>query len=251
VIEKLGPCHVLAFEQRGHGRSTGGPVEHWRSFSEDLAAFVRSQKLSNAIGVGHSMGAHALVDAAAATDAFSRLVLLDPTIAAPQAYAQADEYSARFKPGEGPSARRRNLFESVEDMQQRLGEKGSFPLFTQRAFLDYCRFGLLPSADGGLELACSPAVESRVYLTARTNTGIIESVRALTIPVNILRAKEPQPGNQSFDFSFSPTWPGLVKMFQRGRETHYPETSHFIPMQEPDEVARVLLEEIASWSPLS
>jgi lipase len=243
IIESFPDYHALAFEQRGHGRSAGEPVEHWHTFGTDLAAFIEGQSLSGAVGVGHSMGAHALVDAAALTGAFSRLLLIDPTIPAPQAYLHATSHKAKLADGNAPSSRRRNLFTSVEDMKQRLAPKGSFSLYKERIFDDYCRHGVVATPAGDYTLACQPAMEASVYITSRSNGAVYEKVRALDIPVHILRAQSAGP-DAFMDFSTSPTWPGLVNEFQQGRETHYPQTSHFIPMEEPDEVIRVLREEL-------
>jgi lipase len=96
---------------------------------------------------------------------------------------------------------------------------------------------------GDYTLACQPAMEASVYITSRSNGAVYDKVRALDIPVHILRAQSAGP-DAFMDFSTSPTWPGLVNEFQQGRETHYPQTSHFIPMEEPDEVIRVLREEL-------
>ena len=63
----------------------------------------------------------------------------------------------------------------------------------------------------------------------------------------ILRAQLPPADRSVMDFSSSPTWPGLVNEFRHGREIHYADCAHFIPMQIPDEVVRVLQQEIAGW----
>src|SRR5260370_13141450 len=79
VIRRLAGRHCYAIDFRGHGRSgKPDPPFLWRSFGEDLAELARQLGLKHAIGVGHSMGGHALTLAAAlAPAAFSRLLLLD------------------------------------------------------------------------------------------------------------------------------------------------------------------------------
>jgi hypothetical protein len=44
------------------------------------------------------------------------------------------------------------------------------------------------------------------------------------------------------DFASSPTWPGLVHEFRDGREVHRGETTHVLPMEAPELVARHVLE---------
>ena len=49
--------------------------------------------------------------------------------------------------------------------------------------------------------------------------------------------------NLEMNFSSSPTWPGLVNEFRHGREIHFPDRTHFLPMETPDEIAKLILEE--------
>jgi len=244
VIEAFPGFHSIAFEQRGHGRSEHSPIRHWKTMGKDQIAFVRALELESFIGIGHSMGAHAMVDAAAETGAFARLVLLDPTVASPEAYidAPALDFSQLH-----PAAKRKNHFGSPEDMRDRLLPKGAYHLFEPRVLMDYCKYGLLPCEDGGYELACHPKMEASVYQTARTNGAVHDSARALTIPVTIMRAMEGSGELNQADFSVSPTWPKFVTEFQNGREFHLKDCTHFIPMQMPDRVIAVIAEEVAAW----
>ncbi len=246
ILESFPDHHSIALEQRGHGRSEDAPVEHWASQGRDLAEVVTALGLVNVIGIGHSMGGHAMVDAAAATGAFARLLLLDPTIAPPEAYSDPGPLMT-VEGGVHPAARRKNDFASPEEMIERLLPKGAYALFEPRILDDYCRYGLLPGDDGRFRLACPPEVEASVYMTSRSNGDIYRSVRGLNIPVTILRAMEPTEESQRGDFSFSPTWPGLVNEFPAAREIYLPDCTHFIPMQKPDEVIRLLREEVSAW----
>jgi pimeloyl-ACP methyl ester carboxylesterase len=245
IIERFPDCHAIAFELHGHGRSEGGPIEHTRELFDPLTDFVRNLDHGFTVGVGHSMGAHALVVVASAIRAFDRLLLIDPTIFTPESYQNEAEYRAGFTPGNAPSERRRREFPSPEAMKEALAEKGSFAVYTPRIYDDYCRFGLIEQADGNYQLACAPEMEASVYLCARSNSRIFDCVRSLEIPVFIMRAQERsrrEPGHM--DFAFSPTWPELVNQFPDARETYYPELTHFIAMQDPDEVERVLRREL-------
>ena len=246
IIEPFGGHHSIAFEQRGHGRSEKRKIEHWRVVGEDVAAFVGALELRNLIGVGHSMGAHALVDAAAQTGAFARLLLLDPTISAPEAYADP-VLQFDLPGGTHPAARRFNAFASADDMMERLANKSAFPLYDRRTFRDYCEHGLIASANGGMTLACPPEIEASVYMAARSNAAIFDSVAAVDVPVLVVRAKAPEAERGIMDFASSPTWPGLANLFPQGREIHWPEVTHFIPMQAPDAVIGLVEREIEAW----
>ena len=188
VIEPLGDCHTIALEQRGHGRSEKRKIEHWQVVGEDVAAFIEALELSDLIGIGHSMGAHALVDAAAATGAFARLLLLDPTISDPEAYASST-LAFDLPDGIHPAARRFNAFASADDMMERLASKSAFPLYDPQTFRDYCEHGLIPSANGGMTLACPPEIEASVYMASRSNAAIFDAVASVDVPVLVVRAQ--------------------------------------------------------------
>ncbi len=241
--EAFPDLHIIALEQRGHGRSEKLAVDDWRVFGEDQAGVVSALGLSGAIGIGHSMGAHAMIDGAAKSGAFSRLLLLDPTVASIESYTA--EYAGMFGDELHPAAKRRNVFESPEDMLARISGKSSFPLFHPRILKDYVEHGLEQVESGEFRLCCEPEIEAHVYMSARSNGEVYESVEELDIPVTVVRAKLPDPHNL-MDWGSSPTWPGLAQSFKHGRDIHWEDCSHFIPMQRPDEVVALINEEVAA-----
>lgn len=243
MISFLGVRHVIALDQRCHGRSENAPVDNWTVFGRDTAEVIRSLGLSGAVGVGHSMGGHAITEAAAAcSGAFSRLVLIDPVIAAPEAYREGRAKLGEHDASLHPTARRRSRFASVAEMVTRLEGRSGYARFLPAALRDYCEHGLIPASDGdGLELACPPELEAAIYVTSRSNPAVYESVRSLTIPVMILRARRGPGEAATMDFSSSPTWPGLVGEFPNAQEVYFPEYSHFLPMEVPELVAGYVL----------
>ncbi|MCB1744000.1 MAG: alpha/beta hydrolase [Gammaproteobacteria bacterium] len=245
IAEAFPDLHVLALEQRGHGRSEKRRIDNWQVFGADLAGFVAALGLERVIGIGHSVGGHALVDAAAKSEAFARLILLDPTILEPRAYRSPEPLE--FADGVHPVARRKQHFASAEEMAQRLLQKGAYHLFEPRILRDYCEHGLERLADGGYRLLCPPEVEASVYMNARSNGGVHDSVGRIRQPVLILRARLPPPVRAPMDFSSSPTWPALVHRFAHGREIHLADCSHLIPMQMPDKVIAAIREAVECW----
>ena len=183
------PAHpVFAIDLRGHGRSGGGPITDWRVLSRDVAEFLGQAEIAGAIGIGHSMGAHTLLQVAADHPAaFSRLVLFDPVILAPEFYAPAEPLYTADRPH--PAIRRKRDFASAEEMMERFRTRDPYCLFDARVFADYCRHGLGPAPSGeGLELACSPEMEASVYASSRSNPGILDAARTVAIPVLVVRA---------------------------------------------------------------
>lgn len=251
VVRRLSERHVIAVDQRGHGRSQKTAIDHWQVFGRDLAELARALELRDAIGVGHSMGGHALVDAAAARPgAFQRLVLVDPVIASPDAYGEGGWTIASLGGEPHPTTKRKRRFSSPEEMEERFRDRVPYRVFQPEALRAYCTYGLLPAEDGdGFVLACPPEIEASIYTTSRTNQGVHESVRALDIPVLVLRAKQPSEPRDVMDFSSSPTWVGLAAKFRYGREIHFPDHTHFLPMEIPEQISELILEEMRAVPP--
>ncbi len=248
LIAHLGDRHVISVDQRGHGRSQKLLIEDWAVLGKDLAELVTHLGLEGAIGVGHSMGGHALTEAAAACpSAFHRLLLVDPVIASPADYSAdyraAGGWSVDLMNGDvHPTAKRKNRFASPDAMFERFRDRHPFSLFEPDVLRDYCEFGLLPAEDGdGYVLACPPAIEASIYMTSRTNPDVHKAVRAVDVPVVVLRARSADSREGLMDFTTSPTWAGLAAEFRQGTDVHLSELTHFMPMQDPKRIAGYVL----------
>lgn len=230
------PAHAI--DLRGHGQTGGGPVEDWRVLAQDVAAFLAQAGISGAVGIGHSMGAHTLLQVAADNPGrFARLVLFDPVILAPEFYAPGEPLYTADNPH--PAIRRKRDFASPEAMIERFRERDPYNLFDPRVFEDYCRHGLVPAPSGeGMELACAPEDEASVYASSRSNPGILEAARHVAIPVLVVRALHTTLN----DFKSSPTWPELARVLPQGTDLYRPDMTHFHPFQDPADAARIIAE---------
>lgn len=243
VVRRLPGRHVVALEQRGHGRSQALPFDSWEVFGRDLAAAAQALGLQRAVGIGHSMGGHALVQGAAfAPECFGQLVLIDPVLQSPQRYHQPP-VPVHLLP---PVAKRKSRFASVDEMVERFADRLPYAVFDRQALRDYCAHALVPADDGdGLQLACAPAFEAQVYAAGRLNLGVYASIRALQVPVLVVRAMLPDPAATQFNPLSSVTWPGIADEFRQGREVFLPEHGHLVPMQDPALVARLIDDALA------
>ncbi len=232
--------HVIALDQRGHGRSAKVPPFNWESFGRDLAGFVRTLNLERIVGVGHSMGGHGVVQAAASeTRRFERLLLVDPVIMDPELYASLKGVMGTQQPKDHPTSKRNNLWQSWREMFDRLSGRGSFAVWRSDVLEDYCRYGVLPNPDGaGYVLACPPLVEAAIY-TGSGGRDIHDLFATIGVPVTILRG-EKRARLEAMDFLASPTWERLADQFPKGRDVYLPHLTHFIPMQDPELVARYI-----------
>ncbi len=237
VIDRCGDRRCLTLDMRGHGRSDPAePPIQWRMFGADVAALVRHFRLSGALGVGHSMGGHAVCLAAALVpEAFSRLLLLDPVILPEEAYTGPiqEPHFAR---------KRRNQWSSWQEMWERFRSRPPFDRWDPQVLHDYCEYALTSAGDsGGFKLACPPEVEGSIYEQSRApESNIYPEIRRIKIPVKIIRAAAPRQDGPAMDMNGSPTTGQLVTRFADAEEAVV-GYSHFIPMEAPEFVAAEIL----------
>ncbi len=233
VIAHLPGRHCFALDTRGHGRSSKpAPPYAWRDFGRDAAELAASIGLSGAIGVGHSMGGHAVTLAAALRpSAFSALLLLDPVLRSREAYT-GPWLEAQFV------AKRRNRWNSPQEMFDRFQDRPPFSAWDRAVLRDYCDYGLLPDGDGFV-LACPPAVEAAIYENSPAPaSNIYGEIATIRIPVLVARAGK-QLDAVNF-MSSSPTAPDLASSFSRGTDLNLTDCSHFIPMETPALTAKLI-----------
>jgi len=243
VIRRLPGRHVLALEQRGHGRSQAAPFAGWEVFGKDLSEACVALGLAQAMGIGHSMGAHALVQAAAAQpQCFSQLLLIDPVMRPPAEYLLPPVPPGTLHPAAG----RKNHFESAQAMAERFASRPPYSVFDPQALRDYCEHGLRPADSGsGFQLCCDPAFEAQVYPLARNLPGIYACIRAIEVPVTVVRARPQDPSILPWDPLGSPTWPELAGEFRRGRDLLTTHT-HMMPMEDPAFTAGLIGQALAN-----
>jgi lipase len=220
----------LAPDARGHGRSSKpSPPYHWPAFALDLVRIAEQLHIADALGIGHSMGGHTVISAAAQRPAtFSGLLLLDPTVRRADAYG-APPLDAGF------IRKRRVRWASPAAMLDSFRGRPPFDRWQPEVLRDYCDYGLVPQ-DGEYLLACPPEGEASVYECSREPEANLHSViPSIAQPVTVLRAGA--IGNPLFSGDPSPTDPQLAAQFPRGRDVLLPELSHYIPMEDPDLVA--------------
>ena len=242
--KRVPTAHVVALDMRGHGRTDKTPPYNWDSFGADLTAFVNELDLQRVIGSGHSMGGHAILQAAAASaERFDRLLLVDPVVLDPTAYAAHD---SSVTPGDHPTSRRKADFATWQAMRDRFASRTPFSLWRPDVLDDYCRFGLLPTGSGaGLTLACPPLVEASIY-TQTTGKSIEHLLARVPQRTTVLRAVQRQGERDPMDFSGSPTWPELAERLPNAVDIYLPELTHFIIMQAPAMVAHCLHKDVGS-----
>jgi lipase len=227
----------LAPEARGHGRSSKpSPPYHWPAFARDLASIAEQLQISGAIGIGHSMGGHAVTAVAALRPVtFSKLLLLDPTIRRSEIYGTSPLNAGFIR-------KRRARWPSPDAMWDNFRGRRPFDRWKPAVLRDYCDYGLLPEG-GEYSLACPPEAEASVYECSReVEANLHAAIPSIAQPVTVLRAGATSRPLFSDDPSPSPTDPQLADRFPGGRDVLLPELSHYIPMEDPALVAQQICE---------
>ena len=238
VVAKLpDDWHIFAVDMRGHGRSDNVEPFTWAQFGDDLGLVCEALKLTDAIGVGHSMGGHCVTHVAGHNSRyFKHLVLVDPVIFAPDLYQKRDhqQYESVH---DHPVARRRGHFASVEAMRERYVDRMPYKIWQREVFEDCCQFGLLPAASGdGLDLACPGYVEASIYM-GNFDANLYQLLPKMKYPpwcLGLIRKTRTVWGNGFFVIANLARAGGPVS---EGQDVHLPELTHFIPMQDPQLVA--------------
>lgn len=229
--------HVVAVDQLGHGRSARPEISDWAMIAGATAELVESLGTPFDIAAGHSMGGHCLVQIAAQLPkCFKKLVLVDPVILSRELYRHSPDYSDIYK----IVAKRRNIWTGPDEMFERFRDRHPYRLWDPAVLRDYCDYGLLPDGAGGFELACPPQTEGTVYAT-NMSVDPYPQIALIEQPVTVLRARQLEQQG-AFDFASSPAPPELASHFSKGKDVYLPDLTHFMPMQDPERIAELILD---------
>ena len=221
---------VITLDQRGHGDSDKPDSAYaWRDFVADLAGVLDTLRLRDVYAVGHSKGGAAVAGVAAQYPGrIARAVLLDPVLIDP--LPEGAPVPGNFL---AVGARRRRLaWDSREQMIESYAARPPFDVW-RRDFLEaYVDSGTFVREDGSVELKCPGEIEARVYEGAARSSSIAFLAK-VAIPTLIVSGGRswtlpPERARQA------------AAMLRDGRLEILPGVGHFIPMEAPDEVLRLL-----------
>ena len=231
---------VICVDFRGHGQSEKTGPYSWSQLGSDLCAFIHGLNLESIIGVGHCLGAHPLVQAAAVLNKrFKALLLVEPAIFAPRAYAAAGQFKMFESPEEHPYAKRRADWDSPRQWFDAIKNRSPFDLWSEEVLWDHCQHGLERTEQGRYELRCPPLVEAETSLEC-ASTDIHPMLSAVDVLVKVFRGKSARGIRHPLDTIHSLTWPQLAQSFSNGVDIQHPELSHYIPMERPELIAEEL-----------
>lgn len=218
VIESLPdiPCVTWDFAGHGTGPELDIPVD-WSVFGRQ----VLEETEPGGIGVGHSMGACALVMAQLSDPArFEFLLLIEPIIFPGPHFRQEHRLSEI-------ASKRRRSFESKPEARDNLVSKEAFAAWDPRALDAYVECGLV--GDGPVTLACAPEVEADIYRASNAH-DTWEHLGEIEVPVLILAGE----GSDTTPPEFARR---QAARFERAGIEIVPGAGHFLPMEKPGLVA--------------
>ncbi len=218
IIDSLAGIDCVTWDFAGHGQGPEleVPVD-WRRFGEQVLAETRP----GGVGVGHSMGACALVMAQLEDpERFAFLVLIEPIIF-PGPHGRLEH------PLSDVASKRKESFVSRESALENFRSRHAFSGWHPQALAAYVSCGLI--GEDPVELACKPEVEADIY-RASNDHDTWEHLSEVEIPVLILSGSDSDTIAPDFAKTQASRFPSA------GVEV-VPNVGHFLPMERPELVA--------------
>ncbi len=184
------------------------------------------------VGVGHSMGATAMIMAELDhPGSFSALVLVEPVVFPD---GGRDELLERLHRATG---RRKDRFPDRETAAANFLAKSAFARWHPAALQGYVDGGLVDDG-GGVRLACPPALEAAIYPAANRHRAWYR-LGELNLHVVVMASGASAEYPPGFLEQTVMRVPGA-------RAVEVPGTSHFLPMERPDAVAAEVLRHLST-----
>lgn len=238
---------VVGMDDRGHGRTTVPAESHklhnWEIFIDDLELFLSSFK-EPIIAMGHSRGAVvSMLLALRRPELIRALILIDPTILpfATMGFVYLAKHTGlnRYFPIVARAAKRNGTWPDRKTILEAYQSKGMFKTWKKDFLKAYIEDGTIKRDDGRVRLSCEPAWEARCFSVYPHD--LWRYIPAIEKPTLVLY------GEKSDTFLKS-----AVKRFQaKVPHAHmqcFKNTSHFVPMEKPEETARAIQAFVKAYS---
>lgn len=239
LIGQLTPSfHVMSMEARPLWcPDDPETLRDWRPLAWDLRVELRRRGFRGLLGVGHSLGGTLTALAAAADpELFSALVLIDPVVFTwPRSWiwalTQRLGQTHRLALVRG-ARQRRDHWPERDAVRTAYHGRRTFAAWTPEAFEDYLAAGFADAAGGGVRMRYPREWEARIFEVCPPD--VWRELARIAVPVLFLR------GEASDTFVRSAARRG-VRRLADARSIEVAGSSHFLPFERPDEVAREIV----------
>ncbi len=203
----------------------------WLMLAEDLAKFCERLDIRQPYMAGHSMGGAIMAIAAGKFGVDVQKLLLIEPIFLPQEIYQI-KMQVEDHPLAGKSIKRRNFWNDAAEAKAYLKSKALFAAWDEEMLDLYVEYGMMPSDNGGLELACHPRREAALFMgsMAYDPWPVLEKV---SCPVLVLEGENTE--NRGFIDQEK-----AARSFPNGRYLQVKDAGHLIPMEKPGQVADIM-----------
>ena len=241
LAQLLTDHYVVAYDARGHGSSSPGPDSpRWDMYGEDarvVAGWARSRAIPPSrpvVGVGHSMGATALIMAALSEPTlFDLLIVVEPIVFPPRAGTVDSPLAAGAR-------RRRDRFPSFDAALENFSAKPPLNSLDPRVLAEYVRHGFAEMHEE-VVLRCHPEYEARTYEMGVAHDTWTRLDRLSTPTLVVAGASHPlQPSAVSAD---------IASRIDGARFERWEDSGHFAPLERPERFANLVRREIEHLAP--
>ncbi|MCK5921340.1 MAG: alpha/beta hydrolase [Methylococcales bacterium] len=227
--------HVTAMEQRPFWHNDPTTAPNWHTYADDLIQFFEQQGITQAVGVGHSLGGVVTMYAAVQRpDLFRAIVLIEPVIFHPNMtdMLKANPDAAKYIPLVQSALKRRDTWDTIEAVFERFRGKKVFARLSDEALWDYVRAGVRETDTGQVTLAHPKAWEAHIYSTAPSD--VWEQIPEVEVPMLAIRAVQS-------DTLMPPTWAHWQRVQPTTTFVEIPDADHLVPLSHPQETTQEIL----------
>lgn len=211
-------------------------AKSWGDLAGDLVGELRRRGVEEAVGVGHSLGGVLdLMAAAADPNRFRALALVDPVIFTGVhslfwGGLRGLGFGSRLPLIRG-ARRRRETFPDLEQVRASYAGKSVFASWEPEVLEDYIRSAFVETDGGAVRLRYPKLWESRIFeLTPAT---VWRELKSLGVPMLFIR------GGVSDTFVAAAA-ERVGRELENAHVVEVSGASHFVPMEKPREVARLI-----------
>jgi len=211
-------------------------LRDWSLFADDLRAEINNRGLRGIVGVGHSLGAvTSLLAVASDPGLFSTVVAVDPLILTG---SHSLFWGAMKAVGLGEqlglvrgARRRREQFSNRGEARTTYASKRVFAGWDPEVLDDYLDAGMVELPQGGVRLLYPREWEARIFSVAPHN--LWAQLRKVSVPTLFVQG-------ENSDTFLDAARARVEREVPASSTTVVADSSHFLPMERPTELARVI-----------